>query len=155
MCILDKQWLFFLVLGKESTGHFRMWVQSLGWEDPLEEGMATYSSILAWRIPMDRGTSWTTVHGVPKIQIQLNMAQHKNTACTCQIQLGILSFYVLTLASLLMEEWGLCVALRKGLVCESPAYQETGWRHPGNWFGTHVSDTEKVQNGWNFLTGEC
>ena len=29
------------------------WVQSLGWEDPLEEGMATQSSILAWRIPMD------------------------------------------------------------------------------------------------------
>ena len=28
---------------------------SLGWEDPLEEGMATHSSILAWRIPMDRG----------------------------------------------------------------------------------------------------
>ena len=31
------------------------WVQSLGWEDPLEKGMATHSSILAWRIPMDRG----------------------------------------------------------------------------------------------------
>ena len=31
------------------------WVQSQGWEDPLEEGMATYSSILAWRIRMDRG----------------------------------------------------------------------------------------------------
>ena len=31
------------------------WVPSLGWEDPLEEGMATHSSILAWRIPMDRG----------------------------------------------------------------------------------------------------
>ena len=29
------------------------WVQSLAWEDPLEEGMATHSSILAWRIPMD------------------------------------------------------------------------------------------------------
>ena len=28
-----------------------MWVQSLGWEDPLEEGMATHSSILAWKIP--------------------------------------------------------------------------------------------------------
>ena len=27
------------------------WVQSLGWEDPLEEGMATHSSFLAWRIP--------------------------------------------------------------------------------------------------------
>ena len=30
-------------------------VQSLGWEEPLEEGMATHSSIFAWRIPMDRG----------------------------------------------------------------------------------------------------
>ena len=29
-------------------------VQSLGWEDPLEEGMAVHSSISAWRIPMDR-----------------------------------------------------------------------------------------------------
>ena len=31
------------------------WVRSLGSEDPLEEGIATHSSILAWRIPMDRG----------------------------------------------------------------------------------------------------
>ena len=31
------------------------WVQSLGWEDPQEEGMATNSTIIAWRIPMDRG----------------------------------------------------------------------------------------------------
>ena len=30
------------------------WVRSLGWEDTLEEGMATHSSIIAWRIPMDR-----------------------------------------------------------------------------------------------------
>ena len=30
------------------------WVRSLGWEDPLEEAMATHSSVLAWRIPMDR-----------------------------------------------------------------------------------------------------
>ena len=49
------------------------WVGSLGQEDPLEEGMATHSSIiLAWRIPMDRGTWWATVHGVTKIQIQLS-----------------------------------------------------------------------------------
>ena len=40
------------------------WVQSLGWEDPLEEGMATHSSILAWRILMDRGAWWATVHRV-------------------------------------------------------------------------------------------
>ena len=31
------------------------WVRSLGWEDPLEEGMATHSSILVWKIPTDRG----------------------------------------------------------------------------------------------------
>ena len=44
------------------------WVQSLGWEDPLEQGMATHSSILAWIIPMDRGAWWTIVHGVAKSQ---------------------------------------------------------------------------------------
>ena len=42
------------------------WVQSLGWEDPLEEGMATHSSILAWRIPIDRGDWQATVNGVAK-----------------------------------------------------------------------------------------
>ena len=36
----------------------------LGWEDPLEQGMATNSSILAWRIPMDRGVWWAIVHGL-------------------------------------------------------------------------------------------
>ena len=41
-------------------------VRSLGWEDPLEEGMATHSSILAWRIPLDRGARRATVHGVTK-----------------------------------------------------------------------------------------
>ena len=40
------------------------WVQSLGWEDPLEEEMATHYSILAWRIPMDRGVWQATVHRV-------------------------------------------------------------------------------------------
>ena len=40
------------------------WVRFLGWEDPLEEGMATHSSILAWRVPMDRGAWRATTHGV-------------------------------------------------------------------------------------------
>ena len=39
-------------------------VQSLGQEDPLEKGMATHFSILAWRIPLDRGTWQATVHRV-------------------------------------------------------------------------------------------
>ena len=39
-------------------------VRSLGQEDPLEEGIATHSSILAWRIPMDRGNRRAAIHGV-------------------------------------------------------------------------------------------
>ena len=47
-------------------------VQSLGWEDPLVEGMATHSSILAWRIPTDRGAWLATVHGVTKSRTRLS-----------------------------------------------------------------------------------
>ena len=47
-------------------------VQSLEWEDPLEEGMATLFSVLAWRIPMDRGAWWATVHGVAKSRTRLS-----------------------------------------------------------------------------------
>ena len=36
---------------KNLPAMWETWVQSLGWEDPLEEGMATHSSVLAWRIP--------------------------------------------------------------------------------------------------------
>ena len=44
----------------------------LGWEDALEEGMATYSGILAWKIPVDRGAWRATVHGLEKCQAQLS-----------------------------------------------------------------------------------
>ena len=42
-------------LVKTLPARWENWVQSLVWEDPLEEGMATHSNILAWGIPMDRG----------------------------------------------------------------------------------------------------
>ena len=52
-------WTFLLAqMGKNPPAMWETWVQSLGQEDPLEEGMATYSSVLAWRIPMDRGAWW-------------------------------------------------------------------------------------------------
>ena len=38
-------------LGKNPPASWETWVLSLGWEDPLEKGKATHSSILAWRIP--------------------------------------------------------------------------------------------------------
>ena len=49
-------------------------VQSLGWEDPLEKGMTTHSSILAWKIPwseMVRGARQATVYGVAETQINI------------------------------------------------------------------------------------
>ena len=41
----------------------RLRVQALRWEDPLEEEMGTHSSILAWKIPMDRRAWWASLHG--------------------------------------------------------------------------------------------
>ena len=41
-------------------------VRPLGWEDPLEKGMAALSSVLAWENPMDGGAWQTTVHGITK-----------------------------------------------------------------------------------------
>ena len=53
---------------KNVPAMWETWVQSLGWEDSLEEGMATHFSILAWSIPMDGGAWWATVHGFAKSQ---------------------------------------------------------------------------------------
>ena len=55
---------------KNPPAMWETWVQSLGWEDRLEKGMATHSRILAWRVPMDRGAWWATVHGITKSQTQ-------------------------------------------------------------------------------------
>ena len=53
------------------------WVQSLGWEDSLEEGMATHSSNSCLENPKDKGASWATVHGVTKSRTLLSdQAQH-------------------------------------------------------------------------------
>ena len=51
---------------KRLPGMQENWVQSLGWEDSLEEGMATHSSILAWRVSTDRAAWWATVHWAAK-----------------------------------------------------------------------------------------
>ena len=58
---------------------YETWVLSLGQEDPLEEGMATHSSILAWK---NRGAWKPTVHGVAKIRTGLK--QLSTHTCTLQ-----------------------------------------------------------------------
>ena len=57
-----------------------IWVQSLGWEDLLEEGMATHSINLAWRISMDKGAWWATVHLVGK---ESDTTERLSTICLC------------------------------------------------------------------------
>ena len=52
---------------KNLLAMWETWVRLLGLEDPLEEGMAAHSTILGWRIPMDRGAWWATVHGVAEL----------------------------------------------------------------------------------------
>ena len=69
--------------GKEPTCQCRrhntqIWSQ--GWEDPLEEGMATHSRSLSWRIPMDREAWWATVRGVAKSRTGLKwLSTHAHT----------------------------------------------------------------------------
>ena len=64
-------------------------VQSLAQKDPLKKGMATHSSILAWRIPMDRGAWLAVDHRVSKSQIQLStdsiMIHFSRIVYNCQI----------------------------------------------------------------------
>ena len=57
---------------KNQPAKWETWVPSLGWEYPLEEDTATYFSILAWRIPMNRRAWQATVYGVAKSQIGMS-----------------------------------------------------------------------------------
>ena len=67
-CPLQDFWVSLLAQTvKNPPAMQEIWVRSLGWEDPLEEGMAAHSSILAWRIPMDRGAWRATVHGLQRV----------------------------------------------------------------------------------------
>ena len=65
-----------------------MQVESLGWEYPLDESMATHSSIIAWRIPMDRGAWRAAVHGVPKSWTRLSTGQHHFYSAYCYTALS-------------------------------------------------------------------
>ena len=59
-------------VSKESAHNVGDLGSILGWGDPLKEGMATHSSILAWKIPMDRGAWQATVHWVAKSRTRLS-----------------------------------------------------------------------------------
>ena len=76
-CLVHSPYLVYLRLEmaslltqlvKNLPAMWESWAQFLSWEDTLEEGMASHSSILVWRISMDRGTWQAIVHGVEKSQ---------------------------------------------------------------------------------------
>ena len=64
---------------KNQSAVRKTWVQSLSWEDPLEEGIATHSNSLAQRTLMDRGVWWPTVH-VCQTRKESNTTEQLNTA---------------------------------------------------------------------------
>ena len=57
-----------------------MWVQFLGWEDPLEEGMATHASILAWRIPQTEESGGPESIGLQRVDISDVTEQQQHEA---------------------------------------------------------------------------
>ena len=61
---------------KNPPAMWETWVRLLGWEDLLEENIATHSSILAWRIPTDRGAWWATVHRVTEWDMTERLSTH-------------------------------------------------------------------------------
>ena len=68
--LLQELWAFLVAqMVRNPPAMWETWIQSLGWENPLQEDMASHFSILAWRIPMDRGAWWATV---TKIQTKLS-----------------------------------------------------------------------------------
>ena len=88
-------------LVKNLTAMRETWLRSLSWEDTLEEGVVIHSCILAWRIPMDRGIWWATVHGVAKSRTGLSdQAQHIQE---CSSVLGSGAFAIGAVSSL--ENW--------------------------------------------------
>ena len=60
---------------KNPSAMWETWVGNLGWEDPLKEGMASHSSILAWRIPWTEEPGWLQSMGLQRVG--------HDWACTC------------------------------------------------------------------------
>ena len=70
------------------------WVQSLGWEDPLEEGMATHSSFLAWRIAMDKGAESDTTERLSTHQHCVSWRIKRPTIISIHFVLVLICFQI-------------------------------------------------------------
>ena len=82
----------------------RVW--SPGQEDPLEEETATHSSLLAWKNSTDRGTSWTTVHRVPK-------SEARQSTHTCKIYRTLSYYFTINTTHTNPTQWVMILQLRE------------------------------------------
>ena len=82
----------------------RVW--SPGREDPLEEETATHSSLLAWKNSTDRGTSWTTVHRVPK-------SEARQSTHTCTIYRTLSYYFTINTTHTNPTQWVMILQLRE------------------------------------------
>ena len=69
---------------KDLSAMQETWLLSLAWEDPLKEGMATHSSILAWKIPWTEEPGRLESIGVAKSQTQLSLTHTHTHTDACQ-----------------------------------------------------------------------
>ena len=83
-----------------------MRVRSPGREDPLEEETATHTSLLAWKNSTDRGTSWTTVHGVPK-------SEARQSTHTCTIYRTLSYYFTINTTHTNPTQWVMILQLRE------------------------------------------
>ena len=102
----------------------KMWIQSFRWEDPLEEGMATHSSILAWRIP------WTEESGG---------LQSIGSKWLFFTSLSLCNFYYILIYSLVFVHLLSCVWLCDPMDCGMPGASLHGDFHKKYWIGLPFS----------------
>ena len=80
-------------LVKNPPAMWETWVQSLGWEDPLEKGKATDSSILAWRLPWTVNSPWGCKESDTTERLSLSFLRKSVCVCVCMIALEKMTCY--------------------------------------------------------------
>ena len=108
---------------KDPPTTWEIWVQSLDWEDPLEEGMATHPSILAWRIPWTKEPGETTYHRVAESDAT-EVTEHPYTFLSLSLFLSLYLKGVRSSLTKFREKFRITVFSRGSLVF----FMKYGWR---------------------------
>ena len=101
---------------KNLSAMWETWVQSLGWKDILEEGMATHSSIPAWRIPMVRGAWRAAIHGLQRVGHD-RVTKQSTAKISCLLKIKTFCFSSVSLLAVVHRR-----ELSDGRIQQSSAY---------------------------------